>query len=151
MLTNTIEWLKFTARLTASLHCGSYLYMYAVQHPSILALKSPRDAVQRFNQIFKPTTRLQIPMKLVSIGSCLLASYLSKHYEKNYLYAAIILATLTPYSHILMSPFSDPVLDEGRGCATDETKVNLIKKWVRLHTGRLVISLVANYFLQMFD
>jgi len=50
-----------------------------------------------------------------------------------------------------MSPFSDPVLDEGRGCATDETKVSLIKKWARLHTGRLVISLVANFFLQMFD
>jgi len=149
MSTDLIYWLKVTARFTASLHCGSYLYTFAVQHPSILAMKSPTDSIQNFKKVFKATNQLQIPIKIISISCCVLICYLSRQYEKNYLYAALILGTLTPYSHLLMSPFSKRVLDADLKYDEEKTKMLLMKKWMFLHSGRLIISLVANYFLQI--
>ena len=58
------------------------------------------------------------------------------------LVAGIVLATVVPWTLIIIMPTNRQLLDPGRVSTTPDTDV-LLKKWGRLHAIRTVASLLA--------
>ena len=142
---DTISNLKILAKISLSIHCGCALYRQFVTYPAILENKNPTECVKNFESIFHTTQKIQIPTKLISLGCCLLNYYL-KNNEKNILYAGIVIALITPYSHGYMSPLSDKILDKS---LDDNLKIPFLNKWTQLHSGRLGLALLANILMNI--
>lgn len=136
---------KTIAKISLSIHCGCALYRQFVTYPMILNIKDPTERVKCFKSVFYSTQKIQIPTKLISLGCCCLTYYLEK-IDKKFFLAGITIALITPYSHGLMSPLSNAILDES---FENRSKMPLLKKWIKLHIGRLTMALTASLLMNI--
>ena len=83
---------------------------------------------------------MQVILAIIGVGGAIIAYYFGR--GTSTLVAGIVLATVVPWTLIVIMPINRQLLDETRTSETPETDV-LLKKWGRLHNVRTIASLLA--------
>jgi hypothetical protein len=131
--------LKFVAVLSASLFAGAALYINLAEHPARMVLDT-RSAALHWAPSYKRATWLQAPLALLGLA-CGLAVWL--HGESTgWLFAALLLGAVVPFTLVVIRPTNKALLDVGRDLSSPETR-ELLTRWGRLHATRTALSLVA--------
>jgi hypothetical protein len=130
---------EMVALICTGLFAGAALYVSLVEHPARLAC-STDVALAEWRPSYKRAAIMQV---ILAIGGVLSAigAYMSGS-GTSVLVAGIVLATVVPWTLIIIMPTNRQLLDPSRVSSTPDTDV-LLKKWGRLHTIRTVASLLA--------
>lgn len=131
--------LKFVSQFSSALFAGGVFYCSLVEHPSMVET-STKSAADHWNSMFKRAAPLQVCLVLTSTASSFAVYYLSQ--EKPYLYSALLLSSIIPYTIAAMMPTNHALLDPKNDRESARTK-ELIKKWGNLHAVRSLIGLGA--------
>jgi len=131
--------LKFIALLAAALFAGAALYINVAEHPARMALDT-KSAAAQWAPSYRRATWMQAPLAVLSlaagVGSWLLGG------GRGWAVAAAMIGAVAPFTLIVIMPTNKALLAPGRDLSTPETRL-LLERWVRLHTVRTVLSLVA--------
>lgn len=127
------------AFICTGLYAGAALYMSLVEHPARMSCDLS-VALAEFRPGYKRAMVMQASLAIVGAVAALAAYYFGNGIST--LVAGIVLATVIPWTMIVMMPISRQLLDEARTSQTPDTDV-LLKKWGRLHTIRTVAGLLA--------
>jgi anthrone oxygenase-like protein len=130
---------EIVALICTSLFAGAALYVSVVEHPARLAC-STDVALAEWRPSYKRAAVMQVILAIVGVGSAV-AAYMSGR-GTSVLVAGIVLATVVPWTLIIIMPTNRQLLDPTRLSSTPDTDL-LLKKWGRLHTIRTVASLLA--------
>jgi anthrone oxygenase-like protein len=118
---------------------GAALYVSLVEHPARLAC-STDVALAEWRPSYKRAAVMQVILAIVGVGSAIGAYMYGR--GTSVLVAGIVLATVVPWTLIIIMPTNRQLLDPARMSSTPDTDL-LLKKWGRLHTIRTVASLLA--------
>ena len=121
------------------LFAGAALYVSVVEHPARMSCDLP-VALAEFRPSYKRAAVMQVILAVIGVTGAIVAWYLGR--GTSTLVAAIVFATVVPWTLIVIMPINRQLLDETRTSATAETDV-LLKKWGRLHNVRTIASLLA--------
>ena len=121
------------------LFAGAALYVSVVEHPARMSCDLP-VALAEFRPSYKRAAVMQVILAVIGVTGAIVAWYLGR--GTSTLVAAIVFATVVPWTLIVIMPTNRQLLDETRTSATAETDV-LLKKWGRLHNVRTIASLLA--------
>jgi len=121
------------------LFAGAALYVSVVEHPARMSCDLP-VALAEFRPSYKRAAVMQVILAVIGVTGAIVAWYLGR--GTSTLVAAIVFATVVPWTLIVIMPINRQLLDETRTSATPETDV-LLKKWGRLHNVRTIASLLA--------
>jgi len=130
---------EIVALICTGLFAGAALYVSLVEHPARLAC-STDVALAEWRPSYKRAAVMQVILAVVGVGSAI-GAYMSGR-GTSVLVAGIVLATVVPWTLIIIMPTNRQLLDPSRVSSTPDTDV-LLKKWGRLHTIRTVASLLA--------
>src|SRR6266566_6925589 len=125
--------------ICTSLFAGAALYVSVVEHPARLAC-STDIALAEWRPSYKRAAIMQV---ILAAGGVLAAigAYMAGR-GTSVLVAAIVLATVVPWTLIVIMPTNKELLNPTRVATTPDTDV-LLRKWGRLHVIRTVASLLA--------
>ena len=125
--------------ICTALFAGAALYVSVVEHPARLAC-SADVALAEWRPSYKRAAVMQI---ILAAGGFLAAigAYMSGR-GTAVLVAGIVLATVVPWTLIVIMPTNRELLNPARVATTPDTDV-LLRKWGRLHVIRTVASLLA--------
>ncbi len=125
--------------ICTSLFAGAALYVSVVEHPARLAC-STDIALAEWRPSYKRAAIMQV---ILAAGGVLAAigAYMAGR-GTSVLVAAIVLATVVPWTLIVIMPTNKELLNPARVATTPDTDV-LLRKWGRLHVIRTVASLLA--------
>ena len=125
--------------ICTSLFAGAALYVSVVEHPARLAC-STDIALAEWRPSYKRAAIMQV---ILAAGGVLAAigAYMAGR-GTSVLVAAIVLATVVPWTLIVIMPTNKELLNPTRVATTPDTDV-LLRKWGRLHVVRTVASLLA--------
>ncbi len=129
--------------ICTGLFAGAALYVSVVEHPARLAC-STDVALAEWRPSYKRAAVMQV---ILAIGGVLgaVGAYMYGR-GTSVLVAGIVLATVVPWTLIIIMPTNRQLLDPARVSSTPDTDV-LLKKWGRLHVIRTVASLLAAVIL----
>lgn len=130
---------EIVALICTGLFAGAALYVSLVEHPARLAC-STEVALAEWRPSYKRAAVMQVILAIVGVGSAI-GAYMSGR-GTSVLVAGIVLATVVPWTLIIIMPTNRQLLDPARLSSTPDTDL-LLKKWGRLHTIRTVASLLA--------
>lgn len=130
---------EIVALVCTGLFAGAALYVSLVEHPARLAC-STDVALAEWRPSYKRAAVLQVILAVVGVGSAVSAYMYGR--GTSVLVAGIVLATVVPWTLIIIMPTNRQLLDPARVSSTPDTDL-LLKKWGRLHTIRTVASLLA--------
>jgi hypothetical protein len=130
---------EIVALICTSLFAGAALYVSLVEHPARLAC-STDVALAEWRPSYKRAAVMQVILAIVGVGSAVSAYMYGR--GTSVLVAGIVLATVVPWTLIIIMPTNRQLLDPARVSSTPDTDL-LLKKWGRLHTIRTVASLLA--------
>jgi len=130
---------EIVALICTGLFAGAALYVSLVEHPARLACGTD-VALAEWRPSYKRAAIMQV---ILAIGGVLSAigAYMSGR-GTSVLVAGVVLATVVPWTLIIIMPTNRQLLDPSRVSSTPDTDL-LLKKWGRLHTIRTVASLLA--------
>ena len=122
-----------------ALFAGAALYVSVVEHPARLAC-STDVALAEWRPSYKRAAIMQV---ILAAGGVLAAigAYMAGR-GTPVLVAAIVLATVVPWTLIVIMPTNKELLNPARVATTPDTDV-LLRKWGRLHVIRTVASVLA--------
>jgi len=125
--------------ICTALFAGAALYVSVVEHPARLAC-SADVALAEWRPSYKRAAVMQV---ILAAGGFLAAigAYMSGR-GTAVLVAGIVLATVVPWTLIVIVPTNRELLNPARVATTPDTDV-LLRKWGRLHVIRTVASLLA--------
>jgi anthrone oxygenase-like protein len=130
---------EIVALICTGLFAGAAVYVSVVEHPARLAC-STDVALAEWRPSYKRAAVMQFILAIFGVGSAIGAYMYGR--GTSVLVAAIVLATVVPWSLIIIMPTNRQLLDPSRVSSTPDTDL-LLKKWGRLHTIRTVASLLA--------
>src|SRR5216117_2839116 len=130
---------EIIAFICTGLFAGAALYVSVVEHPARMSCDLP-VALAEFRPSYKRAAVMQVILAVIGVTGAIVAWYLGR--GTSTLAAAIVFATVVPWTLIVIMPINRQLLDETRTSATAETDV-LLKKWGRLHNVRTIASLLA--------
>jgi hypothetical protein len=130
---------EIVALVCTGLFAGAALYVSLVEHPARLAC-STDVALAEWRPSYKRAAVMQVILAVVGVGSAVSAYMYGR--GTSVLVAGIVLATVVPWTLIIIMPTNRQLLDPARASSTPDTDL-LLRKWGRLHTIRTVASLLA--------
>jgi hypothetical protein len=125
--------------ICTSLFAGAALYVSVVEHPARLACSTDIALAE-----WRPSYKRAAIMQVILAGGGVLAAigaYMAGR-GTSVLVAAIVLATVVPWTLIVIMPTNKELLNPARVATTPDTDV-LLRKWGRLHVIRTIASLLA--------
>src|SRR6266568_250942 len=125
--------------ICTGLFAGAALYVSVVEHPARMSCDLPA-ALAEFRPSYKRAAVMQVILAVIGVTGAIVAWYLGR--GTSTLVAAIVFATVVPWTLIVIMPINRQLLDETRTSETPETDV-LLKKWGRLHNVRTIAGLLA--------
>ena len=130
---------EILAFIFTGLFAGAALYVSLVEHPARMSL-TLGAALAEFRPSYRRAAQMQVILSLVGAAAAVGAYFLGQGIST--LVAGIVLATVIPYTLIVVKPINQQLLDETRTAQTEDTQV-LLEKWGSLHMVRTVASLLA--------
>ena len=127
------------AFICTGLFAGAALYVSLVEHPARMSC-DVSVALTEFRPSYKRAAVMQATLASVGAAAAVVAYYFGNGVSA--LVAGIVLATVIPWTLIVIMPINRELMDETRTSQTPDTDV-LLKKWARLHMVRTVASLLA--------
>ena len=127
------------ATLACALFAGAALYITLAEHPARLACGTGA-AVAHFRQSYPRAARMQAPLAVVG-GVLALVAWLTGE-PIGWLVTGGLLASVVPFTLIVIFPTNHRLLDEGLEAASSEA-AGLLRKWGWLHLVRTGVSLAA--------
>lgn len=127
------------ATASAGLFAGAALYVSVVEHPARLSCGT-EFALREFAPSYARAAVMQVALALVGLVAGLLTWYFSR--DASVLTAALLLASVVPYTLIVMMPTNQLILHPALD-ATPTQKMRLLVRWGRLHAVRTVASLAS--------
>lgn len=121
------------------LFAGAALYVSLVEHPARMA-NTLGIALAEFRPSYKRASVMQVTLATLGVAGAVGAYFLGRGVST--LVAGIVLATVVPYTLIVIMPVTRQLLDETRTARTDDTEV-LLEKWGKLHNVRTIAGLLA--------
>ena len=121
------------------LFAGAALYVSLVEHPARMA-NTLGVALAEFRPSYKRAAVMQATLAAAGAVAAIGAYFLGRGVST--LVAGIVLATVIPFTLIVIMPINRQLLDESRTARTDDTEV-LLEKWVKLHNVRTIAGLLA--------
>lgn len=131
-----IEILSF---IFTGLFAGAALYISLVEHPARMS-STLAVALAEFRPSFRRSAVMQSSLAGAGAAAAIGAYFLGRGIPT--LVAGIVLATVVPFTLIMVMPVNLQLLDETRTAQTPDTDV-LLKKWGRLHNVRTIAGLLA--------
>ena len=125
--------------ICTSLFAGAAIYVSVVEHPARLACSTDVALAE-----WRPSYKRAAIMQVILAGGGVLAAigaYMAGR-GTSVLVAAIVLATVVPWTLIVIMPTNKELLNPARVATTPDTDV-LLRKWGRLHVIRTIASLLA--------
>ena len=136
---------EILAFIFTGLFAGAALYVSLVEHPARMSL-TLGAALAEFRPSYKRAARMQVILSLAGSAAAIGAYSLGEGLST--LVAGIVLATVIPYTLLVVKPINQQLLDETRTAQTEDTQV-LLEKWGSLHMVRTVASLLALVILEI--
>jgi uncharacterized membrane protein len=127
------------AFICTGLFAGAALYVSLVEHPARMSC-TLAVALAEFRPSYRRAAVMQVILAIGGVAGALGAYYLGRGVST--LVAAVVLASVIPWTLIVIMPINRQLLDETRTAETPETEV-LLQKWARLHHVRTIASLLA--------
>jgi TM2 domain-containing membrane protein YozV len=127
------------AFICTGLFAGAALYVSLVEHPARMSC-DVSVALAEFRPSYKRAAVMQVILALGGAVAAIAAFYFGNGVSS--LVAGIVLATVIPWTLIVIMPITRQLMDETRTSETRDTDV-LLKKWGRLHNVRTVAGLLA--------
>lgn len=121
------------------LFAGAALYVSLVEHPARMSSELA-VALAEFRPSYRRAAVMQVILAVGGVVGAIAAYYLSRGIST--LVAGIVLATVVPFTLIVIMPINRQLLDETRHSETPDTDV-LLEKWGRLHNVRTVAGMLA--------
>lgn len=121
------------------LFAGAALYISLVEHPARMS-NTLGVALAEFRPSYRKAAVMQASLAVAGAAAAIGAYFLGR--GTSTLVAGIVLATVVPFTLIIVMPVNRQLLDETRTAQTPDTDV-LLKKWGRLHNIRTVAGLLA--------
>jgi hypothetical protein len=121
------------------LFAGAALYVSLVEHPARMA-NTLGVALAEFRPSYKRASVMQVTLAVLGVAGAIGAYFLGRGIST--LVAGIVLATVVPFTLIVIMPITQQLLDETRTARTDDTEV-LLEKWGKLHNVRTIAGLLA--------
>jgi hypothetical protein len=121
------------------LFAGAALYVSLVEHPARMA-NTLGVALAEFRPSYKRAAVMQAILAAAGAVAAIGAYFLGRGVST--LVAGIVLATVIPFTLIVIMPINRQLLDETRTARTDDTEV-LLEKWGKLHNVRTIAGLLA--------
>lgn len=130
---------RFVTKMSTSLFAGNAMYCSLVEHKARMECGT-RLAATEFSPSFKRAASIQ--GALASLGC--IGGLTTYYYDRDnkWLAAAILMATILPYTLIFMMPVNYILLDPKNDKDSENTKY-LLTKWGRLHAFRSLSSFIA--------
>ncbi|CAD8122889.1 unnamed protein product [Paramecium sonneborni] len=122
----------------AGLFSGASIYINVVEHPARLSCKIDVAHTQ-WMPSYKRAAKWQA--SLAFLGGLVGIINYAKFKNKLTLKAGLFLASVIPFTLIVIMPVNKILLDESR--QEEEEKLKLLKKWGQLHAVRTVASLIS--------
>ena len=136
-----IEALQFAAICGSGLFAGAALYINLVEHPARMECGTELAAT-----VFGPSYKRAAVMQVALAAVATISAIISAWHQNSALWAAgaALIFAVIPFTLIVILPTNkqllDPLLD--RSSAHTHT---LLRRWARLHAGRTVMSLAAEF------
>jgi len=121
------------------LFAGGTLFVSLVEQPARMA-STTASGLEEWRPSYKRAAPLQIILSAVGILAAVAAYFSDRGIAT--LVAAIVLATVFPWTIFVILPVSHQLLDETRTAQAADTDV-LLKKWGKLHNIRTIAALLA--------
>jgi hypothetical protein len=121
------------------LFAGAALYVSLVEHPARMSCELS-VALAEFRPSYRRAAVMQVILAVGGVAGAIGAYYLGRGIST--LVAGIVLATVVPYTLVVIMPITRQLLDETRHSEAPDTDV-LLKNWGRLHNVRTVASMLA--------
>src|SRR3954453_19387125 len=125
--------------LFTTLFFGASLYVTVVEQPARLACQTAAELAQ-WRPSFKRAAAMQILLTIAGVICAIVAYFL--HSNLIVLTGGLILATVAPYTLIIIMPVNRSLLNPGRTAETPDTAY-LIERWGKLHFIRTAVSFIA--------
>lgn len=121
------------------LFAGAAVYVSVVEHPARMSCELS-VALAEFRPSYRRAAVMQVILAAGGVVGALVAYYQGRGIST--LVAGIVLATVVPFTLIVIMPINRQLLDETRHSQTPDTDV-LLEKWGSLHNIRTVASMLA--------
>jgi hypothetical protein len=125
--------------LFTTLFFGASLYVTIVEQPARLACQTAA-ALAQWRPSFKRAAAMQIFLTIAGVICAVVAYFI--HGNLIVLAGGLVLATVAPYTLIILMPVNRQLLNPSRTAETPDTDA-LIEKWGKLHFVRTVVSFIA--------
>lgn len=130
---------EIVSLIFTGLFAGAALYVSLVEHPARMA-NTLEVALAEFRPSYKRAVVMQVILAVVGVAGAIGAYFLGRGIST--LVAGIVLATVVPFTLIVIMPINLQLLDETRTARSEDTEV-LLEKWGKLHNVRTIASLLA--------
>ena len=130
---------ELLALVCAALFAGASIYVSVVEHPARL-LCGPAVALAQWRPSYKRAAAMQSALAAVGVLSAIVAYARGRGLAV--LVGGLVLATVVPFTLLVIMPTNRQLLDPARTAETPETSA-LLDRWGRLHAVRAVASLLA--------
>jgi len=139
--------LEFVASFCTAIFAGASLYINLVEHPARMEC-GPALASAEFGPSYRRATVMQASLAVVAFLTAMSAWLL--HAGLAWLVAGILIATVVPFTLIVILPTNKKLLDPSLD-KNSELARTLLQKWGRLHGVRTGLSLAALVIMLWVD
>ena len=130
---------ELVALLSTAFFTSAAFYVSFVEHPARLA-SGTVAALNQWRPSYKRAAAMQIILSLIALLSSILAFVMTQ--ELIVLIAGLLLATVAPWTLIVIMPINRQLLDPSCSPDSPETQ-KLLLRWGQLHAVRTGISFLA--------
>jgi hypothetical protein len=131
--------LELLALVCTTLFAGASLYASVVEHSARLGCGTA-VALTEWRPSYKRAAVMQVTLGVVALLAAIGAYPMGRGLPV--LLGALLLATVVPFTLVVIMPTNKELLNPTRGADTPDT-ATLLEHWGRLHAVRTVVSLLA--------
>lgn len=131
------------ALLATGVFAGAAVYISIVEHPARMT-GDIAHALMEWRPSYRRATVLQAALAVIGTALALVAWKNSG--ARAWLYGALCLGAVIPFTLIVMMPVNARLSDDHLIPASDEAKI-LLERWGRMHAFRCFLGLVAFAFM----
>jgi hypothetical protein len=131
--------LKFLALVSSGTFAGAAFYLATVEHPARMSLGAC-VALQEFRPSYRRAAPQQAALAIVCFLCGASLGLLKQHWL--WMLGGSLVGAVVPFTLIVIMPTNRLLLDDGKELDV-ATLEFLLAKWARLHTVRMVLSLLG--------
>ena len=131
------------ALLATGVFTGAAVYISVVEHPVRMS-GDAAHALMEWRPSYRRATVMQASLAVIGTALALFAWKSSA--ERAWLYGALCLGAVVPYTLLIMMPVNARLADDHLNPGGDEAKV-LLDRWGKLHAFRSFLGLLAFAFM----